>query len=73
MPRRTMPRIFSQRTKYPSLWPVQVSGMPASRQPWPEPGAAATDQTLAAGAQPADEGELTALPWMGLHYRSEGF
>jgi hypothetical protein len=30
------------------------------------------DQTLAAGAQPADDGELTALPWMGLHYRSEG-
>jgi hypothetical protein len=47
--------------------------MPASRQTWPETGPAAIDQTLAAGAQPADDRELAALPWMGLHYRSEGF
>ena len=67
-----MPRRISRRTKYASHRPVQVSGMPASRQTWPEPGPAAIDQTLAAGAQPADDGELTALPWMGLHYRSEG-
>lgn len=68
-----MPRRISRRTKYPSHRPVQVSGMPDSRQTWPETGPAAIDQTLAAGAQPADDRELAALPWMGLHYRSEGF
>lgn len=72
MPRRNRPRLFSQRTKYASHWPVQVSGMPAGRQPWPQPGAAAFGQAPPAPTQPADDGELTASPWLGLHYRSEG-
>lgn len=53
-----------------SHWPVQVSGMPTGLQPWPQPREEAVE-TSWAPTQPADDGELTALPWIGLHYTSE--
>lgn len=66
-----MPRHTSRRSRYTSHRPVQVSGMPAGLQPWPQP-REGTVETSWAPTQPADDGELTALPWIGLHYTSEG-
>lgn len=66
-----MPQHTSRRNKYPSHWPVHVSGMPGAWQPLPQPGAAATGQTVTP-THPADDGELVASPWTGLYYVSEG-
>ncbi|MBT2594897.1 hypothetical protein [Arthrobacter sp. ISL-72] len=66
-----MPRNTSRRNKYPSHWPVHVSGTPAACQQLPRPGAVATEQQPAP-THPADDGELTASPWIGLHYVTEG-
>lgn len=66
-----MPRRISPWTKYAGYWPVQVSGLPAGRQPRPQSGAAAIEQPSPAPSQD-DDGELATSPWIGLHYRSEG-
>ncbi|WP_211880236.1 hypothetical protein [Pseudarthrobacter albicanus] len=46
-------------TSYPRHWPIHVAGMQ---------GAAVCQPT----ADPSDGGELTASPWLGLHYEAEG-
>lgn len=66
MPRRTV-----RRTRYTSHWPIQISGTPAGPQPWPQPREAPVETSLPP-TQQADNGELTALPWIGLHYTSDG-
>jgi hypothetical protein len=66
-----MRRRTSRRNKYPSHWPVHVTGMADVWQPLPRHGTAVTGQAPAP-AHPADDGELTASPWIGLHYASEG-
>lgn len=65
-----MRRRTSRRNKYPSHWPVHVSGMAEAWQPLPQSMAAETGQ-LPAPTRPADDGELTASPWIGLYYRGE--
>lgn len=65
-----MPQPTSHRTKFAVFWPVQVSGLPAGRQPRPQSGAV-IEQPSPAPAQD-DDGELATSPWIGLHYRSEG-
>ena len=71
MHRRIRPRIFSRRTKHVSPWPLQLTVMPIGRRRWPQPGPAVIEETPAATALPADDGELTASPWTGLHYTNE--
>ncbi|QCO98783.1 hypothetical protein FCN77_15105 [Arthrobacter sp. 24S4-2] len=66
-----MRRSTSRRNKYPSHWPVHVTGLAEAWQPLPQPVTAIAGQALAP-AHPAGDGELTASPWIGLHYASEG-
>ncbi len=65
-----MRRSTSRRNKYPSHWPVHVTGMAEAWQPMP-PFVAAIAEQAPAPVHPADDGELTASPWIGLHYASE--
>jgi hypothetical protein len=58
----------SRRNRYPSHWPVHVTALPEARQPLPPPGAETNAQSPEA-VHPADDGELTASPWIGLYYR----
>lgn len=65
-----MSRATNHRNKYPSHWPIQVTGLPSIRHPLPPPGRSTLEMTGPAAHNPAD-GTLTASAWIGLHYASE--
>lgn len=58
---------------FPHRWTVQVAGVqsPGSQGSGACPAPAAACEVLSAALQPAN-GELTASPWLGLHYETEG-
>jgi hypothetical protein len=70
MRRRTSRR--DKRDKYPSHWPVHVIGMAEAWQPLPTLGPALAVETTPSSVESAGDGELTASPWIGLHYAPEG-
>lgn len=81
-----MSRFSSHRTAYPHHWPVHPQGMQASAPLAPEGGSgtagfavartavsgSAVAVAVAVAVTPSDRGKLTAAPWLGLHYETEG-
>lgn len=63
-----MSAFSSRQMSYPHHWPVhgRETHAPGTRHT-----AAAAGETLPATSQPS-YGELTASPWLGLHYETEG-
>jgi hypothetical protein len=57
---------------YPHHWPVHVAGMQALE--WKGPGVCPAPAS-ASGEPPSaaqrSDGELTAAPWLGLHYETD--
>ena len=58
---------------FPHRWPLLVAGMhpPGSQGSGVRRAPAEACEGLPAAPQPAT-GELTASPWLGLHYETEG-
>jgi hypothetical protein len=70
--------MISHGSAYPHHWPAHPNGRKSSAPIAPErgsgtvlAGSAAPGSAAAPAVTPTDRGQLTAAPWIGLHYETE--